>query len=85
MASPPRSEIRVRRRQSDLSVPVDTNNEREANNFAASLLMPEQQVRRAAAEGLDADAAAERFGVSDIAMEWRYFNIGITNVRPGRA
>jgi Zn-dependent peptidase ImmA (M78 family) len=72
-------------RQSDLSAKVDTNHEREANNFAASLLMPEEQVRRAAAEGIDADAAAERFGVSDIAMEWRYFNLDITSVRPGRA
>lgn len=58
--------------------------EREANNFAASLLMPEQPIHQAAAEGLDIDAAAERFGVSDIAMEWRYFNLGITNDRPRR-
>jgi Zn-dependent peptidase ImmA (M78 family) len=72
-------------RQSDLSAKVDTALEREANNFAASLLMPEQQVRRAAANGLDVDAAAERFGVSDIAMEWRYFNIGITTRRPRRS
>ena len=71
-------------RQADLSAKVDTALEREANNFAASLLMPEQQVRRAAAEGLDVDAAAERFGVSDIAMEWRYFNLRITDERPQR-
>ena len=47
--------------------------------------MPEQPVRAAASAGLDIDAAAERFGVSDIAMEWRYFNLGITNDRPRRA
>ena len=56
--------------------------EREANNFAASLLMPEEQVRRMAAEGVDAAEAAERFGVSDIAMEWRYYNLSLVDERP---
>ncbi|MBM3698031.1 MAG: ImmA/IrrE family metallo-endopeptidase [Actinobacteria bacterium] len=59
--------------------------EREANNFAASLLMPEARVRDAASGGLDIDAAAEVFGVSDIAMEWRYFNLGIMEQRPAHA
>ena len=72
-------------RQSDMASKTGGPLEREANNFAASLLMPEAQVRRAAGEGLDVDAAAERFGVSDIAMEWRYFNLGITDRRPHRA
>lgn len=71
-------------RPADLSAKVDTALEREANNFAASLLMPEGRVRDAAAKGMDVDAAAEHFGVSDIAMEWRYFNIGITDQRPRR-
>ena len=69
-------------RPSDLSAKVDTALEREANNFAASLLMPERAVHDAAARGMDVDAAAELFCVSDIAMEWRYFNLGITNHRP---
>jgi len=44
--------------------------------------MPEAQVREVAAGGMDVDTAAERFGVSDIAMDWRYFNLGITTERP---
>jgi Zn-dependent peptidase ImmA (M78 family) len=71
-------------RADDLTGSTDTSLEREANNFAASLLMPEQQVRAAAAEGTDVDTAAERFGVSDIAMEWRYYNLRITDDRPRR-
>ena len=71
-------------RQSDMSAKVDARLEREANNFAASLLMPETPVRRAAQAGLAPEQAAERMGVSDIAMEWRYFNLGITDRRPRR-
>jgi hypothetical protein len=44
--------------------------EREANVFAAELLMPEEQVRAA-------DAAPERFGVSDVAYRWRRFSFGL--------
>ena len=44
--------------------------EREANVFAAELLMPEEQVRAA-------DAAPERFGVSDLAYRWRRFSFGL--------
>ena len=38
---------------------------------------PWRAVRAAAAEGLDHEQAAERFVVSDVAMRWRYFNLGI--------
>lgn len=69
-------------RDSDMASKTGGPLEREANNFAASLLMPEQAVRRAAADGMQVDAAAALFGVSDIAMEWRYFNLGITRGRP---
>ncbi|MBM3664388.1 MAG: ImmA/IrrE family metallo-endopeptidase [Actinobacteria bacterium] len=69
-------------READLSARGGGPLEREANNFAASLLMPEAQVREVAAGGMDVDTAAERFGVSDIAMDWRYFNLGITTERP---
>ena len=69
-------------RPSDLSAKVDTDLEREANNFAASLLMPERAVHEVAARGMDVDAAADLFCVSDIAMAWRYFNLGITDRRP---
>jgi Zn-dependent peptidase ImmA (M78 family) len=56
---------------------VDKEMEREANNFAASLLMPEAQVHSVAATGASITAAAAQFGVSDVAMRWRYFNLGI--------
>lgn len=69
-------------READLSAGGGGPLEREANNFAASLLMPEEQVREVAAGGMDVAAAAGRFGVSDIAMAWRYFNLGITPERP---
>lgn len=70
-------------RESDVASRTGGALEREANNFAASLLMPEQEVRRAATAGMGAAEAAGVFGVSDIAMEWRYFNVGITDTRPG--
>jgi Zn-dependent peptidase ImmA (M78 family) len=47
--------------------------EREANVFAAELLMPEDAVRAAAAEG----EAASRFGVSGEAMAWRLYSFGL--------
>ena len=68
-------------RDADMSDSVNKAYETEANNFAASLLMPEQAVRDAAARGMDVDAAAEYFMVSDVAMRWRYFNLAIT--QPG--
>jgi hypothetical protein len=49
--------------------------EREANVFAAELLMPEGEVR--AAWGGDADATAARFGVSGEAMRWRLYRLGL--------
>ncbi len=49
--------------------------EREANVFAAELLMPEDEVR-AAWEG-DPDASAARFGVSGEAMRWRLYSFGL--------
>jgi hypothetical protein len=46
--------------------------EREANIFAANLVMPELAVRAAA------DANPEiTFGVSEAAMAWRLFNLGL--------
>lgn len=49
--------------------------EREANVFAAELLMPEPAVR-GAFDG-DADVCAERFGVSGEAMRWRLYSFGL--------
>lgn len=51
--------------------------EREANVFAANLLMPEPVVRSAHAAG-----ETHRFDVSDEAMAWRLYNLGITAEAP---
>ena len=47
--------------------------EREANVFAAELLMPEDEVRTAAGYG----EVATRFGVSGEAMAWRLYSFGL--------
>jgi Zn-dependent peptidase ImmA (M78 family) len=54
--------------------------EREANVFAAELLMPESEVRRSF-QGSLADIAAA-FGVSPDAMSWRLYNFGLVDERP---
>ena len=54
--------------------------EREANIFAANLLMPESSLRDVAH-----DEAPTRFGVSDEAMAWRLFNLGLSQQRPPSA
>jgi len=56
--------------------------ERQANRFAAELLMPEDLVREHA--GGDADVAdlARTFDVSPIAMAYRLVNLDILNVVP---
>jgi hypothetical protein len=54
--------------------------EREANVFAAELLMPESAVRTGF-EGTVAGAAA-RFGVSEEAMGWRLYNLGYLETKP---
>lgn len=51
--------------------------EREANIFAANLLMPEPSLREVAQ-----DEASARFGVSEEAMAWRLFNLGLSEQRP---
>ena len=48
--------------------------EREANIFAANLVMPEGAVREACGEN--------RFGVSDEALAWRLYNLGLEKVKP---
>jgi IrrE N-terminal-like domain len=57
--------------------------ERQANRFAAELLMPEPLVReRAERDGPDADALARTFDVSPIAMAYRLVNLGFLEVVP---
>ncbi len=55
--------------------------EREANRFAATLLMPDDYFTPTVV-GRDPDALATQFGVSVPAMEWRLYNAGIGQ-RPG--
>jgi IrrE N-terminal-like domain len=54
--------------------------EREANVFAAELLMPEEGVRAAFDGSTMATAAV--FAVSDEAMHWRLFNLKLVETRP---
>jgi Zn-dependent peptidase ImmA (M78 family) len=49
--------------------------EREANVFAAELLMPEPAVREMCSG--DPDECADRFGVSGEAMRWRLYSFGL--------
>jgi Zn-dependent peptidase ImmA (M78 family) len=51
--------------------------EREANLFAAELLMPEDEVREVW-KG-DPDVSAARFGVSGEAMRWRLYSFGLSS------
>jgi hypothetical protein len=66
----------------DLSEAADRTLEREANVFAAELLMPEDAVRAAWDEAPDAEACARRFDVSPLAMRWRLYGFGLVQERP---
>jgi Zn-dependent peptidase ImmA (M78 family) len=69
----------------DLTESADRTLEREANVFAAELLMPEPAVRAAWAalagspEEQAVAACAEGFDVSPTAMRWRLFSFGLTS------
>ncbi len=56
--------------------------EREANVFAAELLMPEPAVRSAFTPADSVEAMAARFDVSESAMHWRLFNFGLLEEPP---
>jgi len=56
--------------------------EREANVFAAELLMPAAAVAAAVGRAAPAPELAERFGVSPIAFAWRLFNLGLADAPP---
>jgi len=66
-------------RAEDVSERTDRTLEREANVFAAELLMPEPAVRAEFAHDGD---LAERFGVSSEAMAWRLYNLGLVEESP---
>ena len=67
-------------RDKDVSTAADRALEREANVFAAELLMPEPDVRANAA--ISIDAAAVRLGVSSQAMHWRLYSFGLVADAP---
>jgi hypothetical protein len=62
--------------------PATEPREREANVFAAELLMPEDAVRRAVAGGAAPADLEALFGVSPPAMAWRLYNLGIVDRPP---
>ena len=59
----------------------DDRTEREANAFAAEILMPAGQVAELVADGLDPDALAYLFGVSREAISWRLKELGMARHR----
>src|SRR4051794_20879196 len=64
-------------RQADLDRDADRALEREANVFAAELLMPEEAVRRSWAEAPELEACAATFDVSPTAMQWRLYSFDL--------
>jgi Zn-dependent peptidase ImmA (M78 family) len=60
----------------------DRTLEREANIFAAELLMPEEAVRDEWSRSADRTELADRFGVSGEAMQWRLYGFGLVEERP---
>ena len=69
-------------RAADVAPTADRALEREANVFAAELLMPEPALRQEFARAASAAELASWFGVSEEAMSWRVYNIGLTDSRP---
>lgn len=65
------------RREADRSQTKGTSMEREADAFAAALLMPANDVRQAIDGGMTSlSALAEKFKVSALAMKFRVMNLG---------
>ena len=62
-------------RSSDIAVQEGRELEREANAFAATLLMPEKAVRTMPNDTLS--ELTRRFRVSEEAMAWRLYNFGL--------
>ena len=64
-------------RHQDLRQDADRMIEREANVFAAELLMPEAAVREAWSRQQDVDALARTFDVSPLALGWRLYSFDL--------
>ena len=69
-------------RAADIAPTADRALEREANVFAAELLMPEPAVRAEFTRAASAGELAGWFGVSEEAMSWRLYNVGLVADRP---
>jgi Zn-dependent peptidase ImmA (M78 family) len=69
-------------RPADLTEATDRALEREANVFAAELAMPEPLVRQEFAGQPEVEAMAARFDVSESAMHWRLYNLGLVGYAP---
>jgi len=69
-------------RAEDVSESADRTLEREANVFAAELLMPEPAVRAAWDGDADISGFVELFAVSREAMHWRIYNLGFVENKP---
>jgi hypothetical protein len=63
----------------DLTEAADRTLEREANVFAAELLMPEPAVREVWEELGDVSTCAARFAVSPTAMQWRLHSFDLVD------
>jgi hypothetical protein len=69
-------------RAADVAPEADRTLEREANVFAAELLMPEPAVREEFARAASAGELAGWFVVSEEAMSWRLFNLDLLPTPP---
>jgi Zn-dependent peptidase ImmA (M78 family) len=69
-------------RAEDVDAAADRSLEREANIFAAELLMPEDAVRAEWLRTPQVPAMAFTFGVSPNAVQWRLYNFGLVDDRP---
>jgi Zn-dependent peptidase ImmA (M78 family) len=69
-------------RAADLAPGADRLREREANVFAAELLMPEPAVRVEWPRAASATELAGWFGVSEEAMRWRLYSFELVEERP---
>ena len=66
----------------DLTEDTDRSLEREANVFAAELLLPEPAVREAWAKEPSVEACAELLGVSRLSAQWRLYSFGLVADKP---
>ncbi len=69
-------------RDKDVSTAADRALEREANVFAAELLMPEPPVRSAFVDINAVSDLAAKFRVSDEAIHWRLYSFGLAPSGP---